>query len=133
MPIMFYYPKENSLLVGERTELAQQIDIYPTILQLSGYKKPFRSWGRSLVGDKNIEPFVITYSGGLYEYLQGNYICIFDGEKAVGFYNIDDKGLENNLIQQKNEEMNAVEEACKAFIQDYMNRILDRNMTVKSR
>ena len=130
VPIMFYYPKENSLLVGERTELAQQIDIYPTILQLSGYKKPFRSWGRSLIGDKNIEPFVITHSGILYEFIQGNYICTFDGEKVVGFYAIDDKGLENNLIQQKNKEMIAVEEACKAFIQDYMNRILDRNLTV---
>ena len=66
-----------------------------------GYDKPFRSWGRSLVGDKEIEPFVINHNGLLYQLQRGNYICTFDGAKAVGFYDINDKGLEKNLIMNR--------------------------------
>ena len=132
VPIMFYSPNNHPLLVGERKELAQQIDIYPTLLDLTGYEKPFRSWGRSLVNKSStIKPYVISHTGRLYQFMQGNYICVFDGKKAVGFYDIEDKGLKNNLISERNEEMNSVEETCKAFIQDYMQRILDRQMLVE--
>ncbi len=31
---------------------------------------------------------------------KNDYICYFDGEKATGFYDIRDKNLENNLIDQ---------------------------------
>lgn len=132
IPIMFYSPSNNPLLIGERNELVQHMDIYPTLLDLTGYNKPFRSWGRSLVNDTStIEPYVINHTGRLFQFMQGNYICVFDGKKAVGFYDIDDKGLKNNLINQRNEEMDSVEETCRAFIQDYMQRILDRQMSVK--
>jgi hypothetical protein len=93
-----------------------------------GYDKPFRSWGRSLVGDKEIEPFVINHNGLLYQLQRGNYICTFDGAKAVGFYDINDKGLKNNLINNRNEEMDEIEEACKAFLKDYFDRIIDKNL-----
>lgn len=42
IPIIIYKP--NSKLVGVNNDLAQQIDIYPTILDMIGYNKPFRSW-----------------------------------------------------------------------------------------
>lgn len=131
VPIMFYYPRDNSILLGNNNELAQQIDIYPTLLDISGYNKPFRSWGRSLVSDTLVKPFVMSHTSKLYQFMQGNYICIFDGNKSVGFYDINDKGLNHNLIANKNEEMLTIETACKAFIQDYMDRIIDRKLSVK--
>jgi len=128
VPIIIYKP--NGSLKGENYDLAQQIDIYPTILDLIGYDKPFRSWGRSLVGDKNVEPFVINHSGLQFQLQRGNYICTFDGEKATGFYDINDKGLETNLINQRNEEMNNTEEACKAFLVDYYEKIIDKKLYI---
>ncbi len=127
VPIMFYDPKGN--YVGEHTDLAQQIDIYPTILQMVGYDKPFRSWGRSLIDEtQQTEPFVINHDGVFYRYSKGNYICIFDGEKAIGFYDIDDLSLSQNLIANTNEEMIQIEKSCKAFIKDYFDRIIDKNL-----
>lgn len=127
VPIMFYDPKGN--YVGEDTDLAQQIDIYPTILQMAGYDKPFRSWGRSLIDEtQQTEPFVINHDGVFYRYSKGNYICIFDGEKAIGFYDIDDLSLSQNLIANTNEEMIQIEKSCKAFIKDYFDRIIDKNL-----
>lgn len=124
IPILFY--KADGSLSGENRDLAQQIDIYPTVLDLIGYPKPFRSWGRSLF-DRETIPFV--FNGIDYYQLQrGNYICIFDGERAIGFYDIEDKGLERNLIFKRNEEMDELELFCKAFLQDYFTRIINKNL-----
>ena len=126
VPIIIYKP--NSKYVGVDTDLAQQIDIYPTILDMIGYQKPFRSWGRSLLDKKSQTPFVINSTGDITQIMKGNYICTFDGKNANGFYDINDKALSKNLIANRNQEMNDLELQCKAFIQDYMNRIVDRKL-----
>ena len=130
VPILIYKP--NSDLVGESNEIAQHIDIYPTIMDLIGYDKPFRSWGRSLLKtNKDIEPYLINYNSGFYCFMKDPYICIFDGTKAIGFYDINDKKLTTNLISKRNQKMNELEEACKGFIQDYFDRIIDRNLSTE--
>lgn len=126
VPILFYAP--NGKLQGENHDLAQQIDIFPTVMDIIGYDKPFRSWGRSLIGDNEVEPYVINYGANQYTFQRGNYICRFDGKKATGFFDIHDKGLEKNLINNKNKEMEDLELACKAFLQDYFERIVDRRL-----
>ncbi len=130
VPILFYSQDER--FKGVKDEWAQQIDIYPTILDMMGYEKPFRSWGRSLVNPNGQDPFVIKYSSNLYQYMSGDYICTFDGKKVVGFYAKEDKGMENNLISKRTPEMNVLEIKVKAFIQDYMNRIVDKRLDYKN-
>src|SRR5690606_7384717 len=49
VPILFFTP--SGKYKGINREWAQQIDIYPTLLDMIGYEKPFRSWGRSLISD----------------------------------------------------------------------------------
>jgi phosphoglycerol transferase MdoB-like AlkP superfamily enzyme len=124
--MMIYKP--HSKFVGEYEDYAQQIDLFPTLLDMIGYDKPFRSWGRSLVGDTKIAPFLIRYSANLYQFMSGNYICTFDGKKVVGFYAKNDSDLKYNLIAQRNAEMNIIETKCKALIQDYMARIIDKRL-----
>lgn len=127
VPILFYSPKYK--LKGESNELAQHIDIFPTVMDIIGYNKPFRSWGRSLMDKKQgIQPFVINYNTGMYNFARGNYVCAFDGKVAVGFYSKADKEQLHNLIGKRNKEMNDLEVACKAFIQDYFNRIIDKKL-----
>ncbi|WP_367757813.1 LTA synthase family protein [Flavobacterium sp. WC2430] len=129
VPIIIYKP--GSDLVGVDTDLAQQIDIYPTIIDMIGYDKPFRSWGRSLLDKKSSAPFVLNSTGSIYQFSRGNYICTFDGKIALGFYDKDDKALKHNLIKNRNAEMDDIELNCKAFIQDYMNRVIDKNLYSK--
>lgn len=128
-PLLIFKP--DGSMKGVNHELSQQIDIYPTVLDMIGYDKPFMSWGRSLVGGDKIKPYVISYYGNQYMFQQGNYICAFDGRDVVGFYDINDKGLEHNLISKKNKEMEQVEIACKAFLQDYFERIIDKKLYSK--
>lgn len=127
VPIMFY--KSDGSLVGSSNELAQQIDIYPTLIDMIGYRQPFRSWGRSLIAKDGVEPFTINYNVSQYHLQRGNYICTFDGKRATGFYDINDKSLENNLIANKTPEMEATEKACKAFLEDYFERIVDKKLS----
>lgn len=125
VPILFYTP--NKALMGKRTELAQQIDIYPTLIDYIGYEKPFRSWGRSLITPTE-KPFFIGYLNNQYVFAQGDYICTFDGQKATGFYTKNDTHLKHNLIDQKNKQMLEVENACKAMVQDYFYRIIEKKL-----
>lgn len=127
IPILIFDP--NGKYTGENTDLAQHIDIYPTVLDMIGYKKPFRSWGSSLL-DKNHKDFVFNYNSGVYYYAEGNYICTFDGKKAIGFYSATDKKLTKNLIKYRNKEMNNLELSCKAFLQDYYARIIDKKLNI---
>jgi phosphoglycerol transferase MdoB-like AlkP superfamily enzyme len=129
VPILIYKP--DGSLKGVNTELAQQIDIYPTLIDMIGYQKPFRSWGRSLLGDTLTSPFVLNYNGKEYQFMKNNYICTFNGNSATGFYHIADKSLEKNLISNKNAEMNALEITTKAYLQDYFNRIIDKKLDEK--
>jgi phosphoglycerol transferase MdoB-like AlkP superfamily enzyme len=124
--MMIYKP--NSTLKGEYKEWSQQMDLYPTILDLMGYEKPFRSWGRSLVGDTKVAPFAVRYSANVYQFMSGNYICTFDGNKVLGFFDKNDADLKHNLISKKTAEMKLIELKCKAYIQDYMSRIMDKKL-----
>lgn len=128
VPILFYTPDES--LKGLSRELAQQMDIYPTLLDLIGYDKPFRSWGRSLVDTTaTVTPFVLKHGVGQYQFLMGDLICIFDGKKVTGFYAIEDKGLRKNLLEEgKTPEMERIERACRAFVKDYYDRIIDNQL-----
>lgn len=128
VPILFFSPKYN--LQGVNKELAQQMDIYPTLLDLIGYEKPFRSWGRSLTDTVQKEkPFVLKHGVGQYQFLMGNYICIFDGTNVSGIYDIKDKALRKNLLSsEKTPEMGEIILAAKAFVKDYFDRIIDNKL-----
>ena len=126
-PIMIYQPESN--LKGENKTLASHMDIYPTIVELMGYKKPFRSWGKSLLGENNEPSFIVNYlGGGSYFMMNEKFICVHNGKNAIGFYNIEDKNFENNLIKEKTEEMEALELKSSMYIQDYYNRIITGKM-----
>jgi hypothetical protein len=60
--------------------------------------------------------------------MMGNYMCTFDGNKIVGYYAKDDKDFKHNLIKSKTPEMEAIGIRCKAFVQDYMERVIDKRL-----
>ena len=122
-PLMIFKP--NSTLNGVDMRLASHMDIFPTVADLIDYTKPFKSWGRSLVSDQEYHPFVINYfSGGSYFFMDENLICVYNGNKAIGFYSIDDKNMEKNLIKNKTQEMIELEKKCKMFLEDYFESLM---------
>jgi len=130
VPILFYSANKAYALKGVRTDLASQMDIYPTLVDLIGYDKPFRSWGRSLISDLPAEtPRVINSAGNIYQFMENNYTYLFDGKRITGIFTTADKGLDRNLMTGNlNPEMNKGITDCKAFIQDYADRIVNKKL-----
>ena len=44
LPIILFSPDKTIIPKGNSNVLGQQIDIFPTLADLMGYQKPFRSW-----------------------------------------------------------------------------------------
>lgn len=130
IPILFYMPN-NPELKGIDSDWAQHIDIYPTILDILGYNKPFRSWGRSLLNKEEVPPFAINYLNNQYQFMYGDYICTFDGQKPTGYYHKTDKNYTKNLINENKPEFEEIKIRCEAFIQNYFDKITDRNLSGK--
>ena len=127
IPILFYMPG-NENLKGVNNDWAQHIDIYPTVLDILGYKQPFRSWGRSLLRKEEVKPFVINYINNQYQFMQGDYILTFDGEKPTGLYYKNDENFTKNLKNSKKKEFEEMTVNCEAFIQNYYENIIDGNL-----
>ncbi|MBK1897816.1 LTA synthase family protein [Chryseobacterium paridis] len=129
VPIILYSPNPEYQLKGVNQEVAQQIDIYPTLADLIGYNKRIRSWGRSLVSEKQYPAIIANSDGGVEQFIIGNYIYRFDGKNVVGIYDKTDLGLEKNLVDHLNTpETEKGKEIAKAWYQDYMDRVINRKL-----
>ena len=128
--LMFFSPNEKWVGKGISSEIAQQIDIYPSVVDLMGYNQAFRSWGRSLFADKKETPRAYISDAHTYKMMQGNYIYILNEDGSVnGIYNSSDESLKENLSgKEMNAEMEKGIKDLQAFIQDYMDRIIHRKL-----
>ena len=129
LPIILFSPDKTIIPKGNSNVLGQQIDIFPTLADLMGYQKPFRSWGRSLWANKADEtPRAFVTHTQFYQLIQGNYIYVLglQGE-VVGIYAKEDLDLTHNLKDQIpfNEEMKKGITDLRAFMQDFMYRIIN--------
>jgi len=115
VPVVFYKP--DGSLQYEVNDLAQQIDIMPSILEYLGYSKPFLSFGQNLF-DESQSRFVINYSNGAYNLFQNDYLLIFNGTETIGLYNFKtDKILSHNLLGTMPDVEQNMELKIKAIIQ----------------
>ena len=127
IPILFYHP--NGSFKGVNDELTHQMDIFPSIVDLVGYEKPINSWGRSLFSNSG-KPFSIHFSGTVYHFITDKYILVFDGNSVIGIYDKEDQWLSNNLKENSNINFSNQEKYLKAFMQDYMNRIIEKKSSL---
>ena len=125
IPILFYHP--NGSFKGVNDELTHQMDIFPSIVDLVGYDKPINSWGRSLFSNSG-KSFSIHFSGTVYHFITEKYILVFDGDSVIGIYDKEDQWLSNNLKENSNINFSNEEKYLKAFMQDYMNRIIEKKL-----
>jgi len=127
IPIIFY--KEDSELRGFSEDIAQQIDIMPSILDYLNYDLPYLSFGKSILDTTN-KSVAISYLNNSYQLINDKFALHFEEDKAIGFYNyISDPLLEHNLLGQYPEEENEMILSLKAIIQQYNNRLIHNQLT----
>lgn len=127
VPIIFYTP--DGSLQGRSKEIAQQSDIMPTILAYLGYNKPFVAFGNNLL-DSLDHNFAVNYLHGNYQLTINDYLIRFNGKKITEAFNSKaDPALEEKVDLAKVPEK--YKNTIKAIVQEYNNRIIDNEMSVK--
>lgn len=129
VPLFFYTP--NGTLLGIDEDPAQQSDILPTVLNLVGYPNGFVAFGNDLMAKDKVEDrFVMNYTNESYQFIKGDYVYYFDGQEIVAYYNYkEDNFLKNNLKGTVDPSKEALQ-LMKAFIQQYINRMIENELTV---
>ncbi|MDD5570546.1 MAG: sulfatase-like hydrolase/transferase [Bacteroidales bacterium] len=124
IPLIFYM--HNNPLKEINNEIAQQIDIMPSILDYLNYPAEFISFGVSLF-DTTSNHFAVNYPNNNYQLLKDDYSIIFNGSKITEVYNLKtDSLLQNNLVNKISVSKN--EDFLKAFIQSYNWRLIKNKL-----
>lgn len=129
-PIIIFDPS-GEISPGERNAIAQQIDIMPTILNHIGYDRKYVAFGCDLLSTPDADTWAVNYTDNTYQYVKYGYVLLFNGERTVGVYDIEDHVMKRNLIG-KIAEQEKMERELKALIQSYMDRMLDDRLTPKA-
>ena len=129
---MFYTP-DGSLKPAMRDDvIAQQTDVMPTLMHLLGYDKPYVAFGSDLLGTPAEQTWAFNYNNGIYQYLKGDYMLQFDGNKTTGFYRFKtDVMLKQNLVNEHLPQQQHMEHEIKALIQQYMMRMNTNNLVIR--
>lgn len=127
IPIIIYSPKLN--LRGEDCVLAQQTDIMPTILGQLNLDADYIAFGSDLFSEKSRDKrYVLNYVNETFQFMYGDNVYYFDGEKVISYYNlIEDSFLTNNLIGEN--DVDEVEKLIKSVIQQYINRMIKNELS----
>ena len=82
-----------------------------------------------------MHPFAINYTDNTFQMVSGDTLIQRDFSKIIGIYNYEkDPILNNNLLEShtiKNTWLIDKDEFFKAFIQQYVNRLIDDKLTVQ--
>ena len=129
-PIIFFDPS-GELKPGMRNAIAQQIDIMPTVLGYLGYDRPYVAFGCDLFNTAPQDTWAVNYLNGIYQYIKGDYMLQFDGQKTKAVYRFrTDTLLEHNLVGRVAEQAE-LEREVKAIIQSYMTRMTTNSLVVR--
>jgi phosphoglycerol transferase MdoB-like AlkP superfamily enzyme len=129
VPIIFFTP--DGSLKGMDNRVAQQTDIFPTILDHLNIKTPYFSFGSSLL-DPDSKRMAFYHTSGNYRLLDDSLVIEYDGKKFISLYKyIDDRMLHNNLINSGNIKITRLEETMKAVVQQFNNRMIHDKMIVE--
>ncbi len=94
------YPS-GDIKSGMRDAIAQQIDIMPTILDYLGYDKKYVGFGIDLFNTPAKDTWAVNYNNGFYQYVKGDYLLQWDGQKTKALYRFrTDLLLEHNVAAQ---------------------------------
>lgn len=124
IPIAFYQP--SRIKPEKCEEIAEQIDLGPSILSALKVNDTLLSFGRNLF-DTLSEPTFISYFNLTYQYGDGTYLVQSDGQDPFGIYKpIDDPVLNDNLIDRL--QCSDIFAKLYAFLEEYSNRMIQNKL-----
>lgn len=131
IPIVFFAPGMPELQHHETEKPVCQADIMPTVMGLLGYDKPYISFGQDILNTKPEDKFVVNYLTGndYYQFLQGDWMLQFDGEKLVHAYEFKKDVLQKKDVKERCPKQ--YEQRLKSIIQQYMYRMNHNELVIR--
>lgn len=126
IPILIFAPGDT-LLKGENNNTIQQADIMPTVLSMLNYDEEYIALGNNIFDSTNISA-AFHYVNGLFQITTNNYCLLFDGKKSVSLYAKNDINHKNNIIKKHPKIALKLENAIKAYVQEYSQRMRNNNL-----
>ena len=135
VPVIFYAPGMPDLKGLDTEKIVDLIDIMPTVLGILGYDRPYVGFGQDALHTPASEKFAVNYihASGIYQFLKGDYLIQFDGEKVIHAYRFrtdvlmkDD--VKDSMPQEVRKEM---ETQLKSIIQQYMQRMNNNELVYR--
>ena len=123
IPIAFYWPQRIEAQHSE--EIAQQIDLGPSILSALKVQDTLFCFGRNLFNDSTEQTF-ISYFNLTYQYCDGTYLVQSDGQQPYGIYKphldpfLNDPFLNDNLFGRL--QCPDIFEKLYRYLEEYNNR-----------
>lgn len=131
VPIAIYDPS-GELPRGILPGVMQQIDIMPTLLRILGYDQPFSAFGKDMFDSRETQ-WAVNYSNGIYQYIEGDYLLLFDGEQPAALYNyVVDPLQKTNLLESADSQLlEHMLLRLKAIVQTYMIRMTTNHLVLR--
>lgn len=128
VPIIFYTP--NGDLRGRINDIAQQIDIMPTVLGYLNYDKPYLGFGHNLFDESYKNHYAINFNNQVFQLFHGDYMSQFDGTKTTSVFNLkEDPKLQYNIVNKLSEQKEN-EKQVKAIVQQYIDRMTNNKLSI---
>jgi phosphoglycerol transferase MdoB-like AlkP superfamily enzyme len=122
IPLLFYKP--TTIKTEIKTEIVDQIDILPSILDHVGYPKRFKAFGHSIFADDD-EGYGFQYQSQMFQIFDSTHVLYFNGNKSVALYNYkNDPNQESNLFDKNHEKQMTLENKIKAIIQTHNHTLI---------
>lgn len=132
VPIVFFAPGMPELMTGvDRDRIISQADIMPTVLGILGYDRPYVAFGEDVLHTEAEQTCAFNYlnESACYQYLQGDWMLQFDGEKVVHAYEFKKDTLQKHDVKERCPK--EYEQRLKSVIQQYMHRMNHNQLIFK--
>lgn len=131
IPIAFYHPQWTP---QKRAQVVSQTDVMPSVLGWLGYDEPYFAFGENVLTKEKVHPYAVCYNAPVYQIFSDSLLLQFDGENVTGVYDFrEDRYLKHNLSKTiAPERIAPMEDYLKAYIQQYIHRMVNNELTVKS-
>jgi phosphoglycerol transferase MdoB-like AlkP superfamily enzyme len=131
VPIFFY--KQNEIKPQKISDVSQQIDILPSVLDFLNYDKPFMSVGRSVFNLNDAPPQYRTtfeYEEGIFQVQDKQYTLFYDGENILKMFDYqNDPFLKKDLTTKSIPQKDSLLKILQAVIQQHNAAMIQNKMS----
>ncbi len=128
IPMLFYDPG-NRLIVSESDKIAQQLDIFPTVLDLLNIETRYYSYGQSLLQNTEkqsiVRIFDVTYL------FMDKFVLTFSQDKAQNLLNFTLTGSKRDVLEAQRAFAHQGEKKLKAILQRYYRDITTNQLRIE--